>query len=458
MIRKIRDFIGRRKMESIRNEYLQQIQKNPQDTRSRLKLGDLHAKSGQIPEATEQYMACAEIFAQAGFQLKSIALYKQILKLQPDSMQALRRIAQLSLQYGLYADAFPYYQTLVESLRSQGAGERLFALYEEMSNLPIRDLRQKALVLDALLPEPQGAFVEPYDRLCRIARDMVGEPRLAGDARVLCEWLVAAYPDQCEAREIHVSLLHRCAGRAEFERSLGKLEQFYRDTRQLEAKMPFLQQFAEGEAPVALTPGALDEKSAQKGRPNPNQVKVKMEADIYELMRKKSEAHPDHGADADTPAGLGSHQGPPAERLEFQDLFSTFKEGIREQVGRGDHETHYNLGIAYQEMGLYDEAIQELELACGDPAMRPDAHFLMGRCSAESQRWEEALAYYQKALDAENLELEKSRGIRYELGMALRAVGRDADALRTFQQIREEADHYRDTDRQIEEILQASGA
>ena len=43
-------------------------------------------------------------------------------------------------------------------------------------------------------------------------------------------------------------------------------------------------------------------------------------------------------------------------------LEKTFKKGVEEQAGREDSDTHYNLGIAYKEMGLLDEAIAEFLL------------------------------------------------------------------------------------------------
>ena len=81
MIKKIREIFQKKKAEKTRKEYLDLLEKQPSDTRSRLKLGDLYAKSGRRHEAIEQYMISAETFANAGFHLKSIALYKQILKL-----------------------------------------------------------------------------------------------------------------------------------------------------------------------------------------------------------------------------------------------------------------------------------------------------------------------------------------------------------------------------------------
>ena len=144
MIKKIQDLVQRRKWEKIRKGYEDLIEKNPKDTRSRLKLGDLYTKQGKIAKAVEQYTETAEIFAKAGFHLKSIALFKQILKIQPQSIPALRRAAQISYQYGLYADAYPYYETLAKILRAEEEQEKLWEVFQELSHLPLKETKQKS--------------------------------------------------------------------------------------------------------------------------------------------------------------------------------------------------------------------------------------------------------------------------------------------------------------------------
>jgi tetratricopeptide (TPR) repeat protein len=458
ILRRIRELVQRKKSGSLKGEFLEQIKKNPQDTRSRLKLGDLHAKLGEIPEAVDQYTACAEIFAQAGFHLKSIALYRQVLKLDPNSVQALRRIGQLCLQYGLYADAYPYYQSLAERLRPREGGERIFALFQEISNLPIRDLRYKALMFEALFPDPSGIFTEPTARLSEIARSMAQDDKLEGDALLLARWLVSVYPASPEGYEILAGLLKKSGDRAQLAQTLTKLREIYALKGELEKKEKFLREFEPGEEEASPAPDVLGERAPQKTRARPGEVRVKMEADVYELLRKKTEDQKPKAEGRERAAGGTPQPAGQGERIKFEDLFSSFKEGIREQVSRGDFETHYNLGIAYQEMGLYEDAIQEFELACGDPALAADARFLMGKCSAELEQWPEALGYYENALALAGEDSEKCRGIRYEMALTLRALGRDEEALNTFRQIREESDNYRDTEKQIEEILKASNS
>mgnify|MGYP001126659349 CR=1 FL=1 len=65
---------------------------------------------------------------------------------------------------------------------------------------------------------------------------------------------------------------------------------------------------------------------------------------------------------------------------------------------------------------------------------------------------------YEKVLQTEGLDQEQRRGIRYEQALTLRSAGQNEDALQIFQEILEEASDYRDTEQQIQELMQASGS
>ena len=158
-------------------------------TRSRLKLGDLHSKQGKVSKAVEQYTETAEIFAKAGFHLKSIALFKQILKIQPQSIPALRRAAQISYQYGLYADAYPYYESLAKILRSEKTQEKLWEIFQELSHLPLKETKQKVRVFESIFPEPGAPFADPFQRLCQVTKEMGGEERSLEGAISLARWM-----------------------------------------------------------------------------------------------------------------------------------------------------------------------------------------------------------------------------------------------------------------------------
>jgi tetratricopeptide (TPR) repeat protein len=458
MIKKFQDLFQRRKWDKIRKGYEDLIEKNPKDTRSRLKLGDLYSKQGKVAMAVEQYAETAEVFAKAGFHLKSIALYKQILKIQPQSVAALRRAAQISYQYGLYADAYPYYESLAKILRAEEQQEKLWEVFQELSHLPLKETKQKVRVFEAIFPEPGSPFVDPYERLCQVTKEMGGEERSLGGALSLARWITTFWPDECEGYEVLLSLLQTAGQRVELQEALMKLESLYEKQNLLKDKEGFLQQFREASGRASAAGDTLDEHPGPTAEATSEQVKVKMEANIYDLLKKKSLEEQVQGAGDRSGAEAGSSDGSPLERLEFQDLFDNFKQGIQGQVARDDYETHYNLGVAYHEMGLYEDAMEELQIACMDPALQYDAYFLMGSCARDLERPDVALDCYEKVLHTEGLDQDQRRGIRYEQALTLRAVGQDEQALQIFQEIRDEASDYRDTEQQIQEIMQASGS
>ncbi|HDH51463.1 MAG TPA: tetratricopeptide repeat protein, partial [Nitrospirae bacterium] len=52
---------------------------------------------------------------------------------------------------------------------------------------------------------------------------------------------------------------------------------------------------------------------------------------------------------------------------DLKDIFGEFKKGIEAELGDKDASTRYDLGIAYKEMGLLDDAIQEFKISGKDP-------------------------------------------------------------------------------------------
>jgi len=450
MIRKIQELLQRRKSERTKREYLGLIEGNPRDTRSRLKLGDLYAKEGRVAEAVEQYASSAEVFTEAGFHPKSIALYKQIIKLQPQSREALRRIANISYQYGLYVDALPYYESLAKIYRDQPGGEMLSGVFQEVVRLPLKDNKRKAQVLEAVFPESGEMVCEPYERLLQVTRSVEGEEGGRGDAQILARWLSGMFPDRQEPRELLLSLLDKAGQRREAQEILGSLEGLYSAAGRLGEKTGFIEQ---QQAALHVVRGeAIGEPPKQKLAGPADQVKIKMEADIYDLLKKKSEkgARPVQGMEGATESGAESSG---LERLEFQDLFSNFKEGIEKQIPKDDTETHYNLGVAYQEMELYEDAIEEFRKACGNPLLQHDAFFMMGNCARELQRLDEALDFYQRAVNTGGLGQDQVCAILYEKAVTLLMAERKAEALSTFREIEAKNSNYRDIIDKIENLL-----
>ena len=86
--------------------------------------------------------------------------------------------------------------------------------------------------------------------------------------------------------------------------------------------------------------------------------------------------------------------------MSLEEIFREFKKGVEQQLSAEDYETHYNLGIAYKEMGLVDEAIGEFQLASKDAARAVECCSMLGHCFLEKGMPQLAIKWFRKGLEA----------------------------------------------------------
>ena len=120
-------------------------------------------------------------------------------------------------------------------------------------------------------------------------------------------------------------------------------------------------------------------------------------------------------------------------QVSFLDVFSQFKRGVDAQVGREDFDTHFNLGIAYREMGLLDDALREFTLVSQAPQYEVNALTMVGLCHLERGSTTDALQAFMRGLSSANITTREVVALRYEVGAAYEGMGRFADALKFFE-------------------------
>jgi tetratricopeptide (TPR) repeat protein len=143
---------------------------------------------------------------------------------------------------------------------------------------------------------------------------------------------------------------------------------------------------------------------------------------------------------------------------QLSEVFQEFRAELgemEEQEQGEDLETHYNLGIAYREMGLLDEAIGEFQKVAkavqeGQPfryAMQ--CCTLLGLTFADKMEPQIAALWYQRALELPGLEQETIIALRYDLAMAEEQAGNVDAALESFRQVYAMNIDYRDVSEHI---------
>jgi len=137
---------------------------------------------------------------------------------------------------------------------------------------------------------------------------------------------------------------------------------------------------------------------------------------------------------------------------QLSEVFQEFRNEIGEEGAdeNEDLETHYNLGIAYREMGLLDEAIGEFQKVAkavqkGKPfAYSMNCSTLLALSFAEKGEPKIAALWYQRALDTPGLDQEATLALRYDLAVSLEQAGESNAALDSFRQVYAMNIDYRD--------------
>ncbi len=95
-------------------------------------------------------------------------------------------------------------------------------------------------------------------------------------------------------------------------------------------------------------------------------------------------------------------------------------------------ETHYDLGLAYKEMGLLDEAIKAFEKVLRAPGREVQCRVMIGMCHREQGNPSEAIHEFKQGLHANGTERERL-SLYYEIGVTYEQIGDDSEALYYFE-------------------------
>ena len=141
-----------------------------------------------------------------------------------------------------------------------------------------------------------------------------------------------------------------------------------------------------------------------------------------------------------------------AESLnQLAEVFQDFRNELGEMDDSDeDLETHYNLGIAYREMGLLDEAIGEFQNVAqavqkGKPfPYAMNCATLLALSFMDKNEPKIASFWYQRALEMPGLDQEAVMALRYDLALALDLAGEADAALDSFRQVYAMNIDYRD--------------
>jgi tetratricopeptide (TPR) repeat protein len=140
------------------------------------------------------------------------------------------------------------------------------------------------------------------------------------------------------------------------------------------------------------------------------------------------------------------------EEADFADMLKKFKQGIAENVAQEDYQSHYDLGVAFKEMGLVDEAIAEFQKALKAPSNRLPTYEALGQCFIEKEQYGIGATVLGRALGEGGYSDEELIGVLYLLGRAAQALNHFDEALGYYQRVFVVDIEFRDVVNRISEV------
>jgi tetratricopeptide (TPR) repeat protein len=123
------------------------------------------------------------------------------------------------------------------------------------------------------------------------------------------------------------------------------------------------------------------------------------------------------------------------DQADFEKMLAQFREKVSENIEADDSIAHYDLGTAYMEMGLLDEAISEFQMVLRGTSSHLPTYEMLGKTFLQKEEPEAALRSLTRGLDAP-CEIEEERvGMYYYMGLAHETLGQKDTAMEFYDRV-----------------------
>jgi tetratricopeptide (TPR) repeat protein len=453
-------------------------------------LADLYVQKGLIGEAKSNYLTAAEMQAAAGAKHDSLDIYRRIADLDPRNVNIRSKLAAMYEKEDFIEDAATIYAEIgdvaIEKDNDEGKKfyHRAMELQPESEDIlsrigyvyAERDMRQEATDIFQKLLQLNPGNIDYQEQLEELQAMSDLQGAVIPDVSTITfseEELsslnldetqgAAAVPPPADDHALDFQLTDVSA---EATPPAQSPENHALDF-QIDDQAPLnLGDMPSEPAPPLADDHALDfsleEAGPQVAMPEEggNQAPPAESSGFFDLASRLDTAvQIGRKYDTEQPQGVSYPSNLKVEASEnlasseISDIIREFKQGVLEEVGAEDYETHYELGISYKEMSLLDDAIEELKLAALEPSKFVECQGVIGLCYVEKGDYVNAVTAFQEARSRVNQQSEEFQDLTYQIAVSYEESGKIEEAAQELQTLYQKNAGYRDVKQRLKRLL-----
>ncbi len=402
---------------------------DPDNVNIRIKLAAMYENEKFFEEASAIYIEIGKVLAQDDFK-EGKTYFQKALDLQPESEQILSEIgyAYIDLDmrqeaveifgqlHDLYPDNIDYREQVDELSEAPATPQKAPPVVQEAETAPAGeisiDFSEDELSALNFGDEPAPDAQMPQDNVIELPVSEVNQPAVGDHS------LDFQIEDQ---------------GAISWESETPAQDSSSQNDHSLDFSMG-----EPAEQPAAVAPVGGDSQSGE----------------FFDLADKlEMAAQPQQAIGVEPPSSLKVEAPEELATSDVGDIVKEFKQGVMEEVGTEDYETHYELGISYKEMDLLDDAIEELKLASVEPAIFVDCQSVIAMCYHEKGEYGHAVQALQEARAKVKKGSEKYQDIIYQIGSTYETQDNAYEAVQIYQELFQINSNYRDVKQKLKKLL-----
>lgn len=458
--------------------YKKVLKLDPSHTEASLACADQYAEQGLRAEAKQQFQGIADHYLRRGNLSKTLEIYEKMILIDPAHRPTLSKVAGILTRPGGVEESLTQLNLLGERLLGSGHAEVARQLYEAVVDL-FRSHGREAEATRATegLNSIRLAGEEATTADVAIAPS-AGEEGLTGAEEMVGAGVSADFVEESQVATMEMdtsggtqevtSLVDQAeevvevVGSQTLTDELQEAEFFVQQGMMQEAQSAFQRILArDPEHTVAKQKLAeIERKIAAPAEEKPRRPAPKKKDTVFKVTDTQVSQGDfiDLAGELNEEMAQGEKTSSADIEPEVQDLLHQFQAGVSEQIEATDYETHYHLGIAYKDLGLYDEAIGELQLAASNSAYQVRCSSPLGLTYLAKGEPEHAVEEMLKGLAATQNGTEERWGVLYDLATAYEALGDAQKALEALQSIHSESPKFRDIRTRVRDLRGTLGA